>query len=325
MALLLLIVRLANAQTSSTAVYAHAFLLDNPLQGLRIQAADTGVPLTISGTLSININAIKSSFNFATTSIGIYSGKGFLAVADGPTFSKASDFQNDSDISKAKPFSFTLQPQLLSDILNNRPDALFALRYKFTHVGNSSFSPLPGENIGEYYIDKIRYSFEKVRPITTFSGPNAICSEGTYTIANPGTITLENANGIATLTPLGNNQWKVTRIGNGKIQLKSTVGSNVYMKDIDVGTPPSVLNGPSIIRTNGMFNFSVSESTIGADVEYTVMAPDGVEFTPIDDKNFTLNVITLSTGGSTLMVRVTIKTTNNCGTSQYVKNIGIQI
>ena len=70
---------------------------------------------------------------------------------------------------------------------------------------------------------------EIVTPPTTFTGPSSICTDGTYTITNPGTISLENASGIATLTALGNNQWKVTRIGNnsGLIILKSINADNV--------------------------------------------------------------------------------------------------
>ncbi|TDS11745.1 hypothetical protein B0I21_10788 [Sphingobacterium paludis] len=220
--------------------------------------------------------------------------------------------EGNATVSKGKSIGITIPATV------NKVDGYFMTKYQVQLLPNGAWS-------------NFMYSTEEQSvPIfasSRITGPNAICSDGVFTITNPRTVTLENASGVATLTALENNQWKVTRIGNGsgKVQLKSAVGSKVYVKDINVGTPPSVLNGPSIIRTNGLFNFSISESTIGASIEYTVMAPNGVEFTPIDDKNFTLNVTTTSTGGSTLMVRVTIKTTNSCGTSQYVKNIGIQI
>src|SRR5690606_25815572 len=77
-----------------------------------------------------------------------------------------------------------------------------------------------------------------VLPPTTFAGPDQICDEGIYTITNPGTISLENASGIATITDLGNNQWQVERINNavGTVVLKSLVGSNAYDKTIRIGT-----------------------------------------------------------------------------------------
>ncbi|WP_312333265.1 hypothetical protein [Sphingobacterium sp.] len=70
-----------------------------------------------------------------------------------------------------------------------------------------------------------------------FTGPFSFCSEGIYTIVSPGAISLENASGIATLTSLGNNQWKVTRIGNasGSINLVSTSNGKVFKKSIYVG------------------------------------------------------------------------------------------
>ncbi|WGQ15047.1 hypothetical protein [Sphingobacterium faecium] len=77
---------------------------------------------------------------------------------------------------------------------------------------------------------------------TTFTGPDNLCSEATYTLINPGTVTLENASGIATLTALGNNQWMVTRTGqaNGTIKLTSTLNGIKSTKDIKIG---AIING----------------------------------------------------------------------------------
>ncbi len=69
------------------------------------------------------------------------------------------------------------------------------------------------------------------------TGPAQTCAEDIYTIVNPGIVTLENAANVATLTALGNNQWKVTRIGtaNGIVKLRSTVNGRIYDKNIMVG------------------------------------------------------------------------------------------
>lgn len=228
---------------------------------------------------------------------------------------KVNNLEFRSQVSIPKNYTFRLQS-------NNKVGTVY-LRFRYYKKNYpASSNGWTGMNSGGSWetIDA------NLPPPTTFSGPDQICAEGIYTITNPGTITLENANGIATLTEFGNNQWKVTRIGeaSGKIQLKSELAQNNYRKDIHLGTSPSVVNGPSIIRTNGIFNFSISR-TPEASIEYTVMAPTGVELTRIDDTNFSLNVTTPSTNGSTLMVRVTVKTTDSCGTNQYVKFIGVQI
>lgn len=71
-------------------------------------------------------------------------------------------------------------------------------------------------------------------PTTTFNGPTAVCGEGIYTITNPYAISLVNAEGKATLTALGNNQWKVTRVGNanGSVILRSA--SSVLTQDFPI-------------------------------------------------------------------------------------------
>ncbi|WP_454880347.1 hypothetical protein [Sphingobacterium detergens] len=78
-------------------------------------------------------------------------------------------------------------------------------------------------------------------PTTSFTGPSQICSESIYTITNPYTISLENASGVATLTALGNNQWKVSRIGgaNGRVILRSTYNGKTFDKEITLGSPAS--------------------------------------------------------------------------------------
>ncbi|WP_293953832.1 MULTISPECIES: hypothetical protein [unclassified Sphingobacterium] len=74
-------------------------------------------------------------------------------------------------------------------------------------------------------------------PGSTFTGPASICDEGIYTISNPYTVSLENASGIATLTALGNNQWKVTRIGtaNGVVSLRSIKNGKIFEREIMIG------------------------------------------------------------------------------------------
>lgn len=73
--------------------------------------------------------------------------------------------------------------------------------------------------------------------VPNFIGPNQICSEAIFTIERPDVVTLENASGIATLTALGNNQWKVTRTGtaSGPTNLVSTSNGKVYKMNIHVG------------------------------------------------------------------------------------------
>jgi hypothetical protein len=86
---------------------------------------------------------------------------------------------------------------------------------------------------------------------STVSGPDNICTDGIYKIINPGVISLHDASGIATLTDLGNNQWKVERVGaaSGQISIANSVSGNIYSKRINVGDvqfTETFLRGPNM-------------------------------------------------------------------------------
>ncbi|MFC3355488.1 hypothetical protein [Sphingobacterium zeae] len=103
-------------------------------------------------------------------------------------------------------------------------------------------------------------------PGSRFNGPASICDEGIYTISNPYTVSLEDASGIATLTALGNNQWKVTRIGtaNGVVSLTSIKNGKIFEREIMIGA-----------RING----GISGSTIvfpGKSYEYNLTLNDNI-------------------------------------------------
>lgn len=76
-----------------------------------------------------------------------------------------------------------------------------------------------------------------IKPIV--KGPDAICTEGIYKAHYASAVTLENATGIATLTDLGNGQWKVTKTGNGNVIIKATNGNKSTNKSIAIGSPTS--------------------------------------------------------------------------------------
>ncbi|WP_333862441.1 hypothetical protein [Sphingobacterium sp.] len=163
-------------------------------------------------------------------------------------------------------------------------------------------------------------------PPSTFSGSDAICTEDIYTITNPYTVSLENAAGIATLTSLGNNQWKVTRTAtaNGVVKLRSTFNGIVYDKDIAVGTPPPIISGTSQINTVGEYDYVVSRNSSGTTIEYNLMLGGDVELIPVSDTQFKIKVVNPNTSGSTMIVKVRARETSSCGTSSYtIKNINL--
>lgn len=133
----------------------------------------------------------------------------------------------------------------------------------------------PQDPVANYWGYGISVAAKSSRKLTVinvpnFIGPSQLCGESTYTIERPGTITLENAVGIATLTSLGNNQWKVTRIGgsstNGTVKLRSTVAGKSSDYDIVIGGGYATsIQGPSSGHGGEMFEFTmeyVGEGTI---------------------------------------------------------------
>jgi hypothetical protein len=226
---------------------------------------------------------------------------------------RVGDSEFRTSISVPKNFTFKLQP--------NKKAGQVILRFKYykknyPNTTNGWSSMESGKTWQTVEIDTI--------PPASFNGPSQICDEGIYTITNPGTITLENASGIATLTALGNNQWKVTRTGtaNGIVKLRSTSNGKIFEKDIVLGIPAPTISGTSQINTVGEYNYIVSRNTPGSTIEYNLMLGGDVELIPVSDTEFKIKVVNPNTSGSNMIVKVRARETNSCGTSSYtIKNI----
>ncbi|MFC3355492.1 hypothetical protein [Sphingobacterium zeae] len=185
-----------------------------------------------------------------------------------------------------------------------------------TVAGKSSTCPQWGET----------FKFDIVyTPV--FTGPSSICSEGIYTITSPGTITLENASGIATLTALGNNQWKVTRIGsaNGIVKLRSTSNGKTFDKDIIVGVPASVvaIAGPTEITAPlGLAvkdeTFSIVQGVAGATYEWSIIGSNNIIFANGNTGNSIVVHVKKHAGTTPYNCKMKVKVITECGTSDYI-------
>lgn len=160
---------------------------------------------------------------------------------------------------------------------------------------------------------------------TTFSGPDNLCDEATYTLINPGTVTLEDASGIATLTALGNNQWKVIRTGqtNGNVVLRSIIDGKSYDKEIKIGTiTTGTISGQASLQLgeSRTFTLNLLDNT---DYQWSISYNPNVILT----KNSATS-ITLSTTGSVPMgwsenIIIRAKAVSSCGiaTNDVTKTI----
>ncbi|MCS4168528.1 hypothetical protein [Sphingobacterium sp. BIGb0116] len=99
-------------------------------------------------------------------------------------------------------------------------------------------------------------------PVTSFEGPEMICNEGIYTITNPYAISLVDAAGVATLTDMGQNKWKVTNVSGGgsakTVKLRSTSSTKTFDKDIIIGGGyVTAVQGPSSGHGGETFEFTM--------------------------------------------------------------------
>lgn len=151
------------------------------------------------------------------------------------------------------------------------------------------------------------------------SGPTNICTDGTFTPSS-GTLSIDNASGIATLTNMGNNQWKVTRIGNanGMITLNST---NTYKK-VAVGSYNDIIYyGGTTIPGGVNTGLSAEVSDSGATYSWTVAG--GI----IVSGQGTANVVVRPDVNTFTNVsnnfNITLTYSNTCGTNTILKTLWV--
>jgi len=201
-------------------------------------------------------------------------------------------------------------------LLSGKKEGTLKFKYKFRINGGGY-----DDWTNWFYANKTYQTkkYEPPMPASVITGPDQICDEGTYTITNPGTISLENATGIATLTDLGNNQWKITRTGSssGEVKIVSTVGTQKYTKSIIVGTkPPQIMGGSPTVWSGNTYYYSVAKSDPSSTLNITAVSGPGLPYT-IKVVGSQIELTTLSIGANVhdYIIRLRASETNSCGTS----------
>ncbi|WP_394677759.1 hypothetical protein [uncultured Sphingobacterium sp.] len=174
--------------------------------------------------------------------------------------------------------------------------------------------------------NRLQASFTRnitVIDVANFIGPDAICNEGTFTIERPGTITLENATGIATLTALGNNQWKITKTNSlgGVVVLKSQSGTKSFTKSIKIDPSylDGIINGPVMIKqTDADLNFVFEPSNNEVDFTDLIWSTNNpyVKLNKVNETTATLTFLpgfNIPSGQTNLNLEITASKSNSCG------------
>ncbi|GGH21480.1 hypothetical protein FAZ19_14900 [Sphingobacterium alkalisoli] len=298
---------MANGQNAN--VFIEAFEVENPaLRNGKIYYFNSQNDTTYNFRFSLGRNIALQSQSLNVEAYAVFDFYGTEYNASELISLSSSNFSQENGLSTGFQFkTFTLQ--------SNKKNGSLRFKYRFyiNAPGYNDWSPW-------YYSDKI-YQTEQYQPpvpVTTFVGPDQICDEGTYTITNPGVITLENATNIATLTNLGNNQYKVTRIGIGNVILKSVQNSLTVTKSIRVGPEDPRIFGPAgPLAYTGLYTFSVSPIA-GATYNWTVVGapPNSLHNT----SGPTLN-LRIGSGSGNRTVRVSVQASTECGLTGWVEKV----
>lgn len=315
------------SQTQSPNVFPQAIIIDNPMEGGQITVG-RGIVNRIFGTVSFDIFNLPN-FQYCETEIAIIDIDSTILVRQqGPTFSKDSDFYNQSTVSNAKDFYLDIPTQVLAQLDFNdfaTPQKL-VIRYKYRVHGDATWSPIPQYNIGEFYTSDVRFGFLLRVVPPTFFGPDIVCNQNNYEIVNPGTIRLENAANIATLTRLGStNTYRIERIGSasGKVQLISQQRGHVWKKDVVIGTPPPKITGRATVVSGNTYYYAIEKSDPNATLSIDpVVSPGGAPYQiSLSGNQITLTTGSLPSNANDYLIRIRATETGECGSATGTLNV----
>ncbi|GEM_PF-3490979 len=169
--------------------------------------------------------------------------------------------------------------------------------------------------------NSIAFQTVKYVPKPTISGPDQFCDNGIYTLTHSTFVNLINAHNLATLTSLGNGQYKIQRISeaNGTIILQAEGNGIVTSKSITVGSKPTSIIGNTSMNSGESYEFLLDGPASGvswkisgdlAFVDYYGASASGNSF----------NIITsiLPNNFPAKHVAITASFTNTCGMKQSI-------
>lgn len=184
----------------------------------------------------------------------------------------------------------------------------------------------PHDPVANYWGYGISVAAKSSRKLTVvnvpnFIGPSQLCSEGTYTIERPGTVSLVNAAGIATLTALGNNQWKVTRIGNadGKVILRSTSNGKTFDKEIEIGViAKGAISGNASLPLGESRTYTLALNG-NTDYKWSVSYNPNVTWTKLSPTSIKLSTTGSVPQGWSENITISAQAISSCGlSSNYI-------
>lgn len=247
-------------------IYPNYFQLSLPLNDGKIPFPSTGGPndINITGSVGMFCNPLyENHLTYIETRFVVRYDDLVLYTRAGPTF-HLDDFMLNNHFetqSKLKNFSIPIPVEGLRSYTPTS-DYKLELQYRFNYDHSSGLIPgvsqsgwLPYVFDGRsHFVSNKKYSFVMVYPSASIAGPSSISCEGTYIINNATSVTLENNNGLASLTKINNNTYKITRIYNlgvGTVQIKAiNLGGEAKIMNVNIGIANVQLEGPLSLSTH---------------------------------------------------------------------------
>lgn len=279
----------------------------------------------LKGSFGITVSEIYKPYfsEIKTTLVLISYGSEKDLSFPGPSFTK-SDFITNGytyNFSKIKNFSIDLSGRYLSNyVLQLQYEYYFNPAVNLPNQTTAGWAPTVTHGIPSYVHSKT-YSFSYEEPPTIFSGPESICDEANYTILNPGDMSLENANGIATLTVLANKEWKIKRIGQGSgiINLKSIRGNKTYIKKISIGAvKPGISVGTSAMYGGESRTFTVMSTDANSTLNVSLDGGKIAKLVKLSGSTYEIVTQPFSVNSNDYKLRIKATQVNSCGTSEEV-------
>ncbi|MCL7987683.1 hypothetical protein M8998_07010 [Sphingobacterium sp. lm-10] len=222
-----------------------------------------------------------------------------------------------SQLSTPKAYTIRLQP-------NNKDGRLF-LRYRYYGLDGAKWSA--NQSAGGW---EVVYQ----APQATISGPDVICSNAIFEVANANSVTLGGTPGIATITKLSETTYRVQRTGSQSgtltIHAQNTNAANTSVyKNILIG---SQITGVQWENVNGAgsFTFSlIADGQVGAplsaiqSVDWTVTNSNTSSIFTTKEKQYAVLNVTSWDPYVNKMITVTAVVTTTCGqTYTFTKQFG---
>ncbi|SUI97853.1 Flavastacin precursor [Sphingobacterium spiritivorum] len=157
-----------------------------------------------------------------------------------------------------------------------------------------------------------------------YGPPSSICNSGIYTVTSGTSVTLQYATNVANVTSLGNNQYRITRIGNanGIVTLKSLLNGNAYTKDIAVGAVNnSVLSGSTNLFKGNIYTYSITNYNPNNTYQVILNGAGSYKrfltLKKIDNQMYTIDATNFPDMGLSIPFQLQVRYSSACGVSAY--------